>query len=98
MKIAQTIPVADTWMHGDWGWGWMSLMMLMMLARARGQVVSRGTLLDEIWGDEIVTDNALDACASALRRSLASVTADAVVEAIRGQGYALRVSEDGGRR
>jgi DNA-binding response OmpR family regulator len=74
------------------------LAMLMVLARARGEIVSRGTLLDEIWGDDIVTDNALDACASALRRSLASVTDQAVVEAVRGQGYALRVSGDGGQR
>jgi DNA-binding response OmpR family regulator len=78
--------------------GRRSLAMLMVLARARGEIVSRGTLLDEIWGDDIVTDNALDACASALRRSLASVTDQAVVEAVRGQGYALRVSGDGGQR
>ena len=31
MNIAQTIPLADAWMHGGWGWGWMSLMMLLML-------------------------------------------------------------------
>jgi putative membrane protein len=31
MTLAQTIPLADTWMHGGWGWGWMSLMMVMML-------------------------------------------------------------------
>ena len=31
MTIAQSIPVADTWMHGGWGWGWMTLMLLMML-------------------------------------------------------------------
>ena len=31
MDIAQVTPLADTWMHGDWGWGWMSLMMAMML-------------------------------------------------------------------
>ena len=29
--VAPTIPLADTWMHGEWGWGWMSLMMLMMV-------------------------------------------------------------------
>ena len=29
MNIVQTIPLADTWMHG--GWGWMSLMMIPML-------------------------------------------------------------------
>ena len=31
MNIAQSIPVADTWMHGSWGWGWMGLMMVMMV-------------------------------------------------------------------
>jgi putative membrane protein len=31
MTIVQSIPVADTWMHGSWGWGWMSLMIVMML-------------------------------------------------------------------
>ena len=31
MNIAQTIPLADTWMHGGWGWGWMTLMMAMMV-------------------------------------------------------------------
>lgn len=29
MSIGQTVPLADSWMHG--GWGWMSLMMVMML-------------------------------------------------------------------
>jgi putative membrane protein len=31
MSIAQTIPLADTWMHGGWGWGWMTLMMIGMM-------------------------------------------------------------------
>ena len=31
MNLAQTIPLADTRMHGGWGWGWMSLMMVMMV-------------------------------------------------------------------
>jgi putative membrane protein len=31
MNLAQTIPLADTWMHGGWGWGSMSLMMVMMV-------------------------------------------------------------------
>jgi putative membrane protein len=31
MNVAQTFPLADTWMHGGWGWGWMSLMMVMMM-------------------------------------------------------------------
>jgi putative membrane protein len=31
MSMEQTVPLADTWMHGGWGWGWMILMMVMML-------------------------------------------------------------------
>jgi putative membrane protein len=31
VNIAQTVPLADTWMHGGWGWGWMSLMMGIMV-------------------------------------------------------------------
>jgi putative membrane protein len=31
MYIAQTMPLADTWMHGGWGWGWMMLMMVVMV-------------------------------------------------------------------
>lgn len=31
MNLAQTIPLADTWMHGGWGWVSMSLMMVMMV-------------------------------------------------------------------
>jgi putative membrane protein len=31
MNIVQTIPLADAWMHGDWGWGWMLLMMVVMV-------------------------------------------------------------------
>ena len=87
-----------TWAGEPVELGRRSLAMLLVLARARGAVVSRSTLLDEIWGNDIVTDNALDACASALRRSLASVTEHAVIEAARGQGYALRVKEPGASR
>ena len=84
-----------TWAGDPIELGRRSLAMLLALARARGEVVSRSALLDQIWGDDIVTDNALDACASALRRSLALVTDCAVIEATRGQGYALRVREAG---
>jgi len=73
-----------------------SFAMLMALAQARGDVISRDDLLDEIWGDAIVTDNALDACASALRRSLSAVADRLVVAAKRGEGFSLQLldSED----
>lgn len=66
--------------------------LLLALARAGGEPVEREKLVDEIWGrDAVVTDNALDVCASLLRRKLASVTPCVVLEAVRGHGYALRV-------
>jgi DNA-binding response OmpR family regulator len=66
--------------------------LLFTLARAQGEVVDRDELIDTIWGSETnITDNALDVCASSLRRKLASVTNELAVESVRGLGYALRV-------
>lgn len=84
-----------TWAGKPVELGGRSYAMLLTLARARGEVVKRDALLDAIWGDAIVTDNALDACASALRRGLSAVTDDVIIEVVRGQGYALRVREPG---
>jgi len=68
--------------------------LLLALARADGEVVERDALIDLIWGSEaIVTDNALDVCASSLRRSLADVSGSLSLEAFRGLGYALKVAE-----
>jgi DNA-binding response OmpR family regulator len=69
--------------------------MLLALARARGEVVSRSALIDDIWGvDAEVTDNALDACASSLRRCLARLTRCVAIETVRGRGYVLRVTDE----
>lgn len=85
---------AATWAGQPLELGRRSFVMLLTLARAQGQVVPRGTLIDEIWGaDAIVSDNALDACASAVRRSLAKVTDRHLIAAVRGQGYVLRMEE-----
>jgi DNA-binding response OmpR family regulator len=73
--------------------GRRSFAMLLALARGRGELVRRELLLDEVWGDEIVTDNAVDACVSALRRSLAPITDMVTIEAVRGQGYILNVRD-----
>lgn len=75
--------------------GGRSFAMLLALSRGRGGVISRDQLLDEIWGESIVTDNALDACASALRRSLSAVTDRVIVTAKRREGYSLQIIESG---
>ena len=54
-----------TWAGNPIELGRRDFAMLWALARARGEVVTRSKLIDEIWGVyAIVTDNALDACAS----------------------------------
>lgn len=64
--------------------------LLLALARANGAVVPRQTLLETIWGgDADITDNALDVCASALRRRLGTCAPQLQVLAQRGQGLAL---------
>lgn len=69
-----------------------SYSLLLALARAGGELVERDVLIDTIWGEEsLISDNALDVCASALRRSLALHAGSPRVEAVRGRGYALRL-------
>jgi two-component system copper resistance phosphate regulon response regulator CusR len=69
--------------------------LLLALARAAGEVVSRSALITQIWGEEAdISDNALDVCASALRRRLAMVTSQLTVQAVRGQGLSLQIGPD----
>lgn len=69
--------------------------LLVALASARGEFVDRSTLIEEIWGeDATVSDNALDVCASSLRRAIAHTTKHVFVEAGRRRGYSLQVTVD----
>ncbi len=64
--------------------------LLLALANAKGAIVPREVLIDAIWGvGADITDNALDACASALRRRLAEAATTLQVTAYRRQGIAL---------
>lgn len=94
LRIDADVGVA-TWDGRTIELGGRSFAMLLALGRARGGVISRDELLDEIWGESIVTDNALDACASALRRSLSAVTNRAIVTAKRREGYSLHIADAG---
>ena len=67
--------------------------MLVALVEAGGEFVQREALIDRIWGHEaIISDNALDVCASALRRRLASECGGVTLETSRGLGYALKAA------
>lgn len=64
--------------------------LLLALAKSGGEIVPRQTLIETVWGsDADITDNALDVCASALRRRLAMRAPQLRVLAQRGQGLAL---------
>ena len=64
------------------------MQVLVALARRAGQVVSRDDLLDEVWADTVVNEEALTRAVSELRKTFDdSAQNPAVIETIRGTGY-----------
>ena len=64
--------------------------VLVCLAEARGEVISRNDLLDLVWGDVIVGEEALTRAVSELRRVLGDDPQNPVyIETIRKGGYRL---------
>ncbi len=64
--------------------------LLTMLVRSRNEVVTRGTLLREVWGyDFNPTTNVVDVHVNRLRRKLEAEGMRDFVRTIRGKGYAL---------
>ena len=66
------------------------------LASRPGAVWTKGDLLRVVWGDEhAVTRNAVEVYVSYLRRKLAAVGADQMVNTVRGCGYRLGTLDPG---
>jgi DNA-binding winged helix-turn-helix (wHTH) protein/tetratricopeptide (TPR) repeat protein len=64
--------------------------VLMCLAERAGEVVSRETLNDRVWGNVVVTDQAVTNCISELRHHLGDDrSAHRVIETIPKRGYRL---------
>jgi adenylate cyclase len=65
--------------------------VLSRLAAAGGEVVSRETLMADVWGDIVVTDFALSRCVYQLRKNLGGVSAkhESPVETLPKRGYRL---------
>jgi Tol biopolymer transport system component/DNA-binding winged helix-turn-helix (wHTH) protein len=64
------------------------MQVLVALARRAGTVVSRDDLLDEVWTNTVVNEEALTRAVSELRRAFDDSAQDpAVIETIRGTGY-----------
>jgi Tol biopolymer transport system component/DNA-binding winged helix-turn-helix (wHTH) protein len=64
--------------------------VLQCLAERPGEVVSKEEFMDEVWGDTVVTDDALLRCISALRKAFGDdARSPEYIETIRSQGYRL---------
>jgi Tol biopolymer transport system component/DNA-binding winged helix-turn-helix (wHTH) protein len=64
------------------------MQVLLVLARRAGEVVSREELLDEVWAETVVNEEALTRAVFELRRAFDdSAKTPAVIETIRGTGY-----------
>ena len=65
--------------------------LLHCLARQAGQVVTRGQILDEVWGqDAEITENAVDVYVGYLRRYLSPHERAPELSTVRGVGFLLR--------
>src|SRR5688572_6871140 len=63
--------------------------VLVCLAERAGEVVSRETLNAQVWGNVVVTDQAVINCISELRRHLGDGPTNRVIETIPKRGYRL---------
>jgi tetratricopeptide (TPR) repeat protein/DNA-binding winged helix-turn-helix (wHTH) protein len=65
--------------------------VLLRLAREPGQVVHRNTLIEDVWGDVVVTDFALSRCIYQLRKKLSAIALvdEPVIETLPKRGYRL---------
>jgi Tol biopolymer transport system component/DNA-binding winged helix-turn-helix (wHTH) protein len=64
------------------------MQVLVVLARRAGEVVSREELLDEVWAETVVNEEALTRAVFELRRAFDdSAKTPAVIETVRGTGY-----------
>lgn len=64
--------------------------VMMRLKQAGGEVVSRETLIDDVWGDETPSDEALTQAISRLRRAVGDDSGSPkIIETIPKRGYRL---------
>jgi DNA-binding winged helix-turn-helix (wHTH) protein len=63
------------------------LALLAHLVRNRDRVVSKAELLDTVWSDVCVSDQALWSAVRDLRRSLETACSDRMIQTVRGRGF-----------
>ncbi|MGF1511306.1 MAG: winged helix-turn-helix domain-containing protein [Myxococcota bacterium] len=73
------------------------MQVLLELARSPGQTVTRDRLMQRVWGDVTVTDDALQRCISILRRTLGRGEHGVRIETIPKIGYRMVLEPSGAR-
>jgi two-component system response regulator RegX3 len=91
-------PSGRAWIRGkDLALPLKEFRILESLMRREGRVVSRPTLVSEVWGvDEGVSKKAVDARIRRLRQALAEVAGDGRVSTVRGVGFRYEAGRDAG--
>lgn len=70
--------------------------LLELLMDRRGNVVSKGAIIEKLWGFESdAEDNHAEVYISFLRKKLKGMKANVCIKTMRGAGYYLALSEDG---
>lgn len=68
--------------------------VLDLLIEARGNVVSKNTIIEKAWGfDSAAEDSHVEVYISFLRKKLKALSAETTIKTIRGMGYALQGPE-----
>lgn len=70
-------------------------LILEYLMKNSGQVISKDTLYDKVWGlDSEIESNNLEAYISFIRKKLKAISSKTTIKAIRGLGYKLEVQDE----
>ena len=69
----------------------MEYKLLLTFLRNRGQILTRGQILNNIWdeGGEFVNDNTLSVYVKRLRKKLNDTEENALIQTVRGLGYRM---------
>ncbi len=65
-------------------------MLIKLLVENQGKVLSRSTIIDEIWGkDHFIDENTIDVYVGYLRQKISDFSKDEYIKTVRGTGYMM---------
>lgn len=67
--------------------GLVNMKVLNILLQNCGEAVSRADIYEQVWGEQVVSDDALTRCISDIRSELGKYTSEALIETLPKRGY-----------